>query len=344
MRPRHLYPLILAAGLTACGANTSKPKPAAATPLSDSARAAAYVAHFLRWYAGKHDSLDQFYLVNTHEEEDSAWNTLNPVQTARYLNALRASGYFTENFLTEKEAYFRHCDSFFNAKKEHNRSPTGFDFDLVLGSSQTSEFLEDSVNPNIHFVNAGSVIFDKYLVFTLKCAGDSCRVDKVQYNVDPDEFADAVYTPGADSTDPAIREIKREVQQIRSESAKYRVVTKDIDGESTEGGEDSLYYEGSQLRKASVEFFGETGKVRMEYYFAQGKIRFAISRETRYTKPFYIANYDIGMIKTNRYYFQLGRLFRCIDEKGKLVDKGLFPAMLRELYTEDSVFLPTFSP
>lgn len=40
-------------------------------------------------------------------------------------------------------------------------------------------------------------------------------------------------------------------------------------------------------------------------------MRFAIYREIQYTKPFTIPNYDIGMI--------------------------------RELATEDSVFLPTFS-
>src|SRR5258708_8663995 len=336
---RNLYLLILAAVLiAACGTPTSKPT----AIISDSARAASFVAHFLRWYAGKYDSLNNFNLVNTHEEEDSAWNTLNVAETKRYLNALRASGYFTERFLAEKEAYFRHCDSFFNAKKEHIRSPTGFDFDLVLSSSQTEELLADSVDPSIK-VSFPSVIFDKCLVFTLKCAGDTCRVDKIHYRVDPDEFTDLVYVPGADSTDPAIREIQKQVQQIRTDTVKYRVVDNDIDGESTEGGDDTFYYAGNQLRKATVEFFGETGKWGMVYYFAQGKMIFAIGRNTRYTKPFYIDNYDIGMIKTDRYYFQNGRLFRCIDEKGKLVAKGLFPAKLRELYTEDSVFLHTFS-
>src|SRR5690242_1108644 len=135
------FMLALIAGLlTACGASTPKTKTTSPPPLSDSARAASFVTHFLRWYAGKHDSLGHFHLVNIPESEDSGWNTLNIPATKRYLSALRSSGYFTEKFLAEKEAYCRQCDSFFNAKKENNFSPTGFDFDLVLSSSQTEKF------------------------------------------------------------------------------------------------------------------------------------------------------------------------------------------------------------
>jgi len=353
---RTLYPSILAAILlTACGGNTPGSKAASNTAsdpasntasapvLSDSARATSFVAHFVRWYARKYDSLDNFYPVNTHEEEDSAWNTLNWGQTGRYLHALRSSGFFTERFLAEKEAYFRHCDSFFNAKKEHNRSPTGFDFDLVLGSSQTDEFLADSVDPVIQLVNLSSVIFDKYLVFTLKCAGDTCRIDSIHYRIDPDKFTDAVYVPGADSSDPAIGEIRHEYLQIRDSLSKFRVARHDLPDQSTEGGEATLYYERDTLRRAVAEFFGETGKATIEYYFKHGKACFCIRRETRYTKPFYIKNYAIGMIKTIRYYFQNGRMIRCIDEKGKLVDKALYPEIQKDLSTADSVFLPAFS-
>jgi hypothetical protein len=278
--------------------------------------------------------------VNIPEEEDSGWNTLNVDESKRYLNALRSSGFFTEKFLAEKEAYFRHCDSFFNAKKENYRSPTGFDFDLVLGSSQTEEFLADSVKPDIK-VSYPTVTFDKYLVFTLQCTGETCRIDKIHYRVNPDEFADEVYVPGADSTDPAIREIKRDVQQIRANDAKYRIVENDIEGQSSEGGDDTLYYEGNLLRKAGMQLFGSIGNARVDYYFTNGKMRFAIWHEIRYTKSFSIPNYQYGMIMTSRYYFQNGRLFRCIDEKGKLVDKGLFPAKVKELYTEDSVIMAT---
>ncbi|HVU98345.1 MAG TPA: hypothetical protein VHE34_24140 [Puia sp.] len=342
MRPVNPYILALATVLfAACSSNTQKAK-TAPPPLSDSARAASFVTHFLRWYAEKYDSLDHFHLVNIPESDDSGWNTLDLAQTKSYLNALRSSGYFTGQFLAEKEAYFRQCDSFFNAKKENNHSPTGFDFDLVLSSSQTGEFLADSVNPNVT-VSLPTVIFDKYLVFTLQCSGDTCRIDKVHYRVDPDKFADEVYVPGADSSDPAIRKIKAEVQQIRANAAKYRMVANDLEGVSSEGGDDTLYYEGNRLRKAASQLFGSIGNARSDYYFTDGKMRFAIYREIQYTKPFTIPNYDIGMIRTTRYYFQDGRLFRCIDEKGKLVDKGLYPAILKELATEDSVFLPTFS-
>jgi hypothetical protein len=338
---RILYSLLLATTLYAA---CNPPSPPANQSLSDSARAVATVTHLLKWYKTKFDSIQGFILVNIPSSEDSGYNNVNFEETGRLLNALRSSGYFTEKFLTDKQDYFRHCDSFFAAKKENNRSPTGFDRDIVLSSSHTEEFLEDTIAPNIRVINPQTVIFGKYLVFTLKKKGDTCQVDNIRFITDPDSASDPVYTRGADSTDPVIREIRKEYEQIEAGKDKFRIVDKDIMDQSTEGGDDTLYYDGNQLRKAKVEYFGETGKVCYQYYFAHGQMLFCRSRETRYTKPFYIDNYDIGIIKTVRCYFQNGHLIRCIDEKGELVDKGLYPARERELLEADSAFFTTFRP
>jgi hypothetical protein len=147
--------------------------------------------------------------------------------------------------------------------------------------------------------------FDKYLVFDLKRVGDTCRIDTIRFLTDPDSAADAVLTPGADTTDPVIREIKREYAQLHAGNDKFRIVAKDIMDESTEGGDDTLYFEGAQLRRASVELMGETGKIKMDYYFAHGQLFFYISRETR---------------------------------------KDLYPAKEKELLVADSSFFSTFSP
>lgn len=353
---RTLYiPLILTALFVACDHQASpkhqQPSDKPAEPLSDSARAVESVQHLLKWYRTKYDSLDRFSLVNIHRPDDSVppdkdteYNSVNFPETARYLNALRTSGFFTEDFLAEKQAYFRRCDSFFTVKKERNGSPTGFDRDILLSSSNTDEFFDDTIAPNIVMENPQTVIYDKYLVFSLKKSGDTCRIDNIRFISDPDSATEPVYTRGADSTDPLIRSIKNEFGKIEADHAKFRSVKKDIMDQSTEGGDGTLDYDGKQLRRARLEYFGETGKAYYMYYFSHGKIIFCFSRETRYTKPFYIENYSIGLIKTTRYYFQNGRLVRVIDEKGKLVDKSLYPEKQKDLSEADSAFLPTFNP
>jgi len=110
-----------------------------------------------------------------------------------------------------------------------------------------------------------------------------------------------------------------------------KVVTADIMDESTEGGESKKFYEGKELKKAEVIFLGETGRVSYEYYFTGGQLFLYISRYVRYTKPFYIKNSKTGRVDVTRCYFENQRLVRWIDEKGKIVDKSLYPATEKEL-------------
>ncbi|HLZ88245.1 MAG TPA: hypothetical protein VKQ52_13415 [Puia sp.] len=331
--------MLITTVFAACGHPASQPP----KPISDSACAVSTVKQLLKWYAKKYDSIDAFQLVTMPPSEDSGWNTVNFDETARYLQTLRSSGFFTEKFLADKQTYFRDCDSNFAVHKENNRSPTGFDIDVLLFSNNTEDLLQDTIAPNIQ-LTGGTVTFDKYLVFTTKKEGDTCRIDNIRFVTDPDSAADAVCTRGADTTEPAIREIKREYEKIRADSSKFQVFTKDIMDESTEGGDATLYFEERQLRKAVVHFFGETGKLRSEYYFVHGKMFFYIGRETSYTKPFYIANYKIGNVKVNRCYFHNGQMIRWIDERGKLVDKTLYPAKEKELLVTDSSFFTVDNP
>ena len=113
-----------------------------------------------------------------------------------------------------------------------------------------------------------------------------------------------------------------------------KVVTADIMDESTEGGESKKFYEGKELKKAEVTFLGETGRVTSEYYFTGGQLFFCISRYVRYTKPFYIKNSKTGRVDVTRCYFENQQLVRWIDEKGKVVDKGLYPAKEKEVLDE----------
>lgn len=320
-----LYALLLITVLiSACG---HQPDLQTAKPISDGGCALSTVHRFLKWYGKEHDALDSIQIFTTDLSTDSARNILHEDQIPRYLQALRTSGFFTEKFLADKKAWFRKKD---------------YDVDYLLFSTNTEDILNDTLNPNIQQTDT-TTTFDKYLVFTVSKTGGTCRIDSIRFITNPDSAADAVIVPGADSTDPTIYEIKREYEKIRADSS-LRVVTKDLDGESTEGGDDTLFYQRNELRKASVALFGETGRMKIEYYFAHGRLFFSIAQETRYTKSFYLSDYRVAFVKTTRCYLHNGHLIRYIDERGKLVDKGLYPAKEKELLVDDSSFFSTFKP
>jgi hypothetical protein len=128
-----------------------------------------------------------------------------------------------------------------------------------------------------------------------------------------------------------VRAIREEFNKINSDSAKLRVVKKDIMDESTEGGEIDKFYEGKTMRKAILLCYGETGKSSAEYYFLNNQLIFLYTRYTTYTKPFYIKGYKIARIDENRYYFYNGKLIRWLGSKGKLIDKSRYAAKGKEI-------------
>ena len=81
----------------------------------------------------------------------------------------------------------------------------------------------------------------------------------------------------SDSINLQVKRIRAEFQRINSPATKYKVVTEDIEGESTEGAELKKYYTGSALRKATVVYYGEMGRLNVEYYFKDGELIFAPS-------------------------------------------------------------------
>lgn len=123
----------------------------------------------------------------------------------------------------------------------------------------------------------------------------------------------------ADSIDKAIKEIRKEYSKINSDTSKYSVVQKDINGESAEGGILKKFFENDVLRKAVEVFFGETGKLTAEYYFKDEEIIFVYEREDRYDSPIYEGNGKIKSTVENRYYFNHKKLIRWIGSDGKVV-------------------------
>jgi hypothetical protein len=119
-----------------------------------------------------------------------------------------------------------------------------------------------------------------------------------------------------------VKEIKAEYERIVKDSAKYKVVEKDIFGESAEGGTLKKYYDDTVLRKAILILYGETGKSISEYYFLKGKLIFEFDTEIIYEPPINMEKIVIKSREEHRFYFYDQKLIQWITGN-KMVDVAL---------------------
>jgi len=103
--------------------------------------------------------------------------------------------------------------------------------------------------------------------------------------------------------------------------------------ESTEGGEAKAYFDGNAIKLIEVLWYGETGKIKVEYYFDNGQLFFALDSHFKYNRPIYYDsimakenndnetfNPEKTTVKENRYYFSNSKLVRWIGDDKKEVD------------------------
>ena len=110
----------------------------------------------------------------------------------------------------------------------------------------------------------------------------------------------------------------------------------DIMDESTEGGQATAFYDGSNLKLIEEIWFGETGKRKIEYYFDSGQLFFALDIDYDYNRPIYwdslsakesndseVFDAKKTIVKEDRYYFSNKKLIRWLDNNKKEVDLSL---------------------
>jgi hypothetical protein len=135
-------------------------------------------------------------------------------------------------------------------------------------------------------------------------------------------FGVQINDSGTEQLDTAktIESIKSKYQKISSGIASYRKATKDIYGQSSEGGQAEVYYDGDNLKKMVITHFGEIGKQRTEYYVDGGKVFFIYIKRTMYDKPIYEKGSKVLNIEEDRCYFFNDKMIRWIDKSKKIVN------------------------
>jgi hypothetical protein len=106
---------------------------------------------------------------------------------------------------------------------------------------------------------------------------------------------------------PGVKEIKTAYNNIQKGLETYRIKKINIEGESAQGGFIKGYYKKNRLMLIVDEYFGETGKVRNEYYFEKDKLIFVLEQKFSYNAPFYDSsrfNTNMTNIISEHFYFQ----------------------------------------
>ncbi len=121
-----------------------------------------------------------------------------------------------------------------------------------------------------------------------------------------------------------ISDIREKFGVINYNSTSYKKITKDVMGESTQGGGLEAYFKDRELRKIVVTYYGEMGKSSQEYYFWDNELFFAFIQEYLYNKPMYMEGSKVEKIDENRYYFYHDKLIRWLDPKKEKVNESKF--------------------
>jgi hypothetical protein len=122
-----------------------------------------------------------------------------------------------------------------------------------------------------------------------------------------------------------IQDIRQEFQSINDAQAGFRLVKKDLEDFSTEGGEMRMYYDKeNKLRKVVCLNYGETGKDEESYYLKNDSLIFVYIKEMRYDRPIGVTmNPVISKTTEDRYYLFNHRLIRWLQNKNKMDPKAM---------------------
>ena len=93
------------------------------------------------------------------------------------------------------------------------------------------------------------------------------------------------FLSNAQSEEDHVKKIREMFKSVNSNLKTFKIVEKDVNDESTEGGIMKAYYDKDQLVLLHCEFYGETGNFKEDYYYNEDKLFFVFSVVSNYSAP-----------------------------------------------------------
>ncbi len=135
------------------------------------------------------------------------------------------------------------------------------------------------------------------------------------------------------ATDKQVAAIRAEVGRINKGLAKLTKTTIPVDNVSLEGTEATYYRNGKTIQKIEAELLGETYQAKIDFYYSQGQLIFALDRHSKYK-----AGLGSPVEKTTVYrlYFSGGESIRVLAGTKRLSaeDASTEVDAIREISTE----------
>lgn len=140
-----------------------------------------------------------------------------------------------------------------------------------------------------------------------------------------------------DDTSKIIEQIREQYKLVNINQTKYRMLEKDLMGETTEGGFMTAYIDQQYLRKIVTTYYKETGKVIIEYYFNHKDLFFAFAKEYHYNKPIDQPGSKVASVKQDRYYVSNKKMIRWLQGNSiQKLNTGAYKDETTNLLSESS--------
>ncbi len=170
-------------------------------------------------------------------------------------------------------------------------------------------------------------------------------------------FAIPVSTGFSFSQESDFKDIRDQYTEIRNHLNHYQIRKLDVQGESAEGAKLTAYIEDTLIRLIVAEYYGESGKRVIEYYYTNQRVFFILDVIVTYNRPVY---YDSLQAAENndpewhdplkskkteeRLYFKNDRMIRWIDKTRQTImpDSDLYKSKETEWLAESNKMLSAF--
>jgi hypothetical protein len=151
----------------------------------------ATVRKFLKWYKEQYTEISSIQLVLLSGNNDSARYKVNFNNAKKYIDLLRSSGFFSNEFLKDKIKYFQKCDKILKIKRQNDGPPVGFEADLILFTQEPESVFEKSESMRIDIFKKRSKgtmelrlqSIDNNLLFKMVISSMECLISSIEFEV-----------------------------------------------------------------------------------------------------------------------------------------------------------------
>ena len=140
--------------------------------------------NFLEWYNVQFNSLNSIQIVELKQDTAISQYRVNFNKATKYIDQIRLSGFFSENYCQDKLQYFKEKDQELVKDKQSDGPPIGFEADLLLLTQEPNEVLKnhnslkiDQVSPTVFKL----ISIDNNLLFNVVMKNGKCLIDKISF-------------------------------------------------------------------------------------------------------------------------------------------------------------------